>query len=205
MDKPCNFLIQMSGPPGSGKSTLARLLARSIDGIVMNHDLIKAFFLESSHLPFQESAKLAYRLDWVLAEDMMQQGRSVVVDSVCNYDEVLERGTALARKYGYVYRYVECRVEDLDLLNRRLRARISLRSQRTGVNKPPLDSASNATETDEDSAALFRKWMNPRRPGDAKVLIVVDSTHPPEECLQSVLKQLGFRPDERLQGHSESP
>ncbi|KAI8948911.1 hypothetical protein F4801DRAFT_433644 [Xylaria longipes] len=184
------FLIQMSGPPGSGKSTLARLLARSINGVVINHDLIKAFFLESS-FSFQDAARLTYRLDWALADDMIQQGRSVVVDSVCNYEEVLDRGTALAEKYGYTYRYVECRVEDLDLLDRRLHDRIPLRSQRTGVHEPPPDSPDNGTGASVDGATLFGKWMNPRRPDDAAALITVDSTHGPEKCLEAVMERLG--------------
>ncbi|KAI0457683.1 P-loop containing nucleoside triphosphate hydrolase protein [Xylaria acuta] len=195
------FLIQMSGPPGSGKSTLARLLARSVNGVVINHDLIKALFLEFN-LSFQDSSKLTYRLDWALAEDMIQQGRSVVIDSVCNYEEVLDRGTALAAKYGYTYRYVECRLEDLELLDRRLHDRIPLRSQRTGVNEPPPDSPSNSTGATVDGAALFRKWMNPRRPEDAAVLITVDSTRPPEECLEAIMKRLGSLPAERTKDHS---
>jgi predicted kinase len=199
------FLIQMSGPPGSGKSTIARLLARSIDGVVVNHDLIKAFFLDfsgssSSPLPlsfsFEDSAKLTYSLDWVLAEDMIQQGRSVIIDSVCNYDEVLSRGTALAEKYGYVYRYVECRVEDLDVLDSRMRARAPLRSQRAGVSVPPRDSVSAATETTEESADLFTKWMNPRRPADGEALIAVDSTRAPEDCLECILERLRSIPGE---------
>ncbi|KAJ2970791.1 hypothetical protein NUW58_g9591 [Xylaria curta] len=189
MESPYKLLVQMSGPPGSGKSTLARLLARAINGVVINHDLIKAFFLESS-FSFQDSAKLTYRLDWVLAEDMIQQGRSVVIDSVCNYEEVLERGMALAEKYGYVYRYIECRLQDLELLDQRLRTRIPLRSQRTGVNSPPPDSPSNGAVVAEDGAALFRKWMNPRRPDDAAVVITVDSTRGPEECLENIMKRL---------------
>lgn len=86
------FLIQMSGAPGSGKSTLANLLAKSINGVVINHDLIKSFFLENDN-DFEQAAKLAYRLDRVLAEDLMKQGRNVIIDSVCNYEEVLEAGT----------------------------------------------------------------------------------------------------------------
>jgi len=196
------FLIQMSGPPGSGKSTIARLLARSIDGVVINHDLIKAFFLDSSSSPlsfsfsFEDSAKLTYSLDWVLAEDMIQQGRSVIIDSVCNYDEVLARGTALAEKHGYVYRYVECRVEDLNVLDGRMRARTPLRSQRAGVSVPPRDSVRAATETPEESAGLFRKWMNPRRPADGDALIAVDSTRAPEDCLEFILEQLRSIPGE---------
>ncbi|KAI0447707.1 hypothetical protein F4803DRAFT_545764 [Xylaria telfairii] len=195
MGAPAKFLIQMSGPPGSGKSTLARLLARAINGVVINHDLIKAFFLESS-FSFQDSSRLTYRLDWALAEDMIQQGRSVIIDSVCNYDEVLDRGTALAEKYGCTYRYVECRVEDMDLLDRRLRDRTPLRSQRTGVNEPPLDSLANGMGANVEGAALFEKWMNPRRPDDAAEHIAVDSTRPLEECLVAILERLRLLPAE---------
>ncbi|KAI8635329.1 P-loop containing nucleoside triphosphate hydrolase protein [Xylariaceae sp. FL1651] len=191
------LLIQMSGPPGSGKSTIARHLAQSINGVVINHDLMKAFFLDSD-FSFEASAQLTYRLDWVLAEDMIQQGRSVVIDSVCNHAEVLERGTALAQKYEYGYRYVECRVEDMDLLDCRLHTRIPLRSQRTGVSEPPPDSTSAA-----DGRALFRKWMNPCRPADANDIIVVDSTRSLKECLESILEQLDPLAHEQLQTRTQ--
>lgn len=193
----------MSGPPGSGKSTLARLLARSLDAVVINHDLIKAFFLDSS-FSFLDSARLTYRLDWALAEDMIQQGRSVVVDSVCNYEEVLARGTALAERYDYSYWYVECRVEDPDLLDRRLHTRVPLRNQRTGVNEPPPGAVCGMTGTSEDCAVLFRKWMNPRRPDNAEARIVVDSARGPEECLKAVMQRLGPQRGEQLQDDAES-
>ncbi|KAK7426563.1 hypothetical protein QQZ08_006893 [Neonectria magnoliae] len=95
-------LIQMSGAPGSGKSTMATFLAQSLDAVVINHDLTKAFFLEND-VSFGNSAELTYRFDWILAEDMIQQGRDVVMDSTCNFNEILDRGTALALKYGYEY------------------------------------------------------------------------------------------------------
>jgi predicted kinase len=176
----------MSGAPGSGKSTIANMLARSIDGVVINHDLIKSFFLEND-IPFEQSAKLTYRFDWILAEDMIKQGRNVIIDSTCNYDEVVDHGTALARRHGYHYKYVECRVNDIDLLERRLRSRVPLRSQRTGVDGPPPDV--KASSPTEDYRALFKRWIeNPCRPdGNA---IVLDSTSSPEDCLDYVLRQL---------------
>lgn len=187
MNLPRKLFVQMSGAPGSGKSTMAKLLAQSIDGVVINHDLIKSFFLEND-IFFDESAKLTYRFDWVLAEDMIKQGRSVIIDSICNYNEVLEQGTALARRYGYDYKYVECRIDNIDLLDQRLCSRVSQRSQRTGVNRPPPD-ASHAHRGEEDSRALFKRWIeNPCRPdGD---VIVVDSTASTEDCLAYILKQI---------------
>ena len=181
-----HLLIQMSGAPGSGKSTVANLLAQSINAVVINHDLIRSFFLEEEIL-FDQSAKLSYRFQWILAEDIIKQGRNVVIDSTCNYEEVLDQGTALARQYSYDYRYVGCKVDDVDLLDRRLRSRVPLRSQRTGVDRPPPDAT--GARHSEDSQALFKRWIEfPCRPtGNA---IIVDSISSPEECLDYVLKHL---------------
>ncbi|KAF3940940.1 hypothetical protein ABW19_dt0205242 [Dactylella cylindrospora] len=189
MIKARKLLIQMSGAPGSGKSTMASLLSKSINGVVINHDLIKSFFLENGS-SFSQSANLTYSFDWVLAEDMIKQGWNVIIDSTCNYEEVLDRGTTLARKYNYDYIYVECRVDDIDLLDRRLHERVPLRSQRTGVNLPPQDSGtSNAG--DLESRELFKRWIeNPCRPVGRQV-VIVDSSLPTEDCLEYILGQIG--------------
>jgi len=185
------FLIQMSGAPGSGKSTISNLLARAepINGVVLNHDLIKSFFLENG-FPFDQSGKLTYSLQWVLAEDMMKQGRNVIIDCPCNFARILEKGIALAHQYGYEYKYVECKVklDDIDMLDQRLRDRPTMRSMRTGVSNPPVDASAGHSES--EYRALFKKWIeNPcRPPGD---YIVMDtSLKTPEECLHHILKKL---------------
>jgi len=46
------------------------------------------------------------------------------------------------------YKYVECRVEDVELLDRRLRGRAPVRSQRSGVSPPPPDAECGGSNED---------------------------------------------------------
>jgi hypothetical protein len=117
--------------------------------------LSNSSLLKDNDLPFDGAAKKAYRLQWAFAEAMAQQGFSVIIDSTCNFQEVVDRGFEIAEQYGLVYWYVECKVEDIDLLDERLRRRTPLTSQRAGVERPP-EAAGGAREG-EDSRALFRK------------------------------------------------
>lgn len=188
------LLIQMSGAPGSGKSTLANLLAghSSINGVVVNHDLIKSFFLDNGII-FQRSAQLTYNLQWLLAGDLLRQGRSVIVDSICNYQETLDQGIALAQKHGFEYAYVECvlTISDIGLLEQRLHERVALRSQRTSVDAEPRDFGAQGSSCG-DAVSRYQSWIeSPLRPSGNSV-IAVDATASPTECLDSALRQLGF-------------
>ncbi|OBT65653.1 hypothetical protein VE03_05501 [Pseudogymnoascus sp. 23342-1-I1] len=183
----------MSGAPGSGKSTIALLLSRSINGIVINHDLLKTFFLDTTPATtpatttaFDRAAKLAYALDWILAEDLLQQGRSVILDSVCNYVSLLEKGAEVAERYGAEYRVVRCQVEDVEVLDRRLRGRVAMRSQRGGVDVPPVDA--EVGEGVDHRKVLRGKMENPVLP--ERGAIVVDSSGSAEECVEEILRRI---------------
>ncbi|KAJ0348774.1 hypothetical protein COL154_013702 [Colletotrichum chrysophilum] len=181
----------MSGAPGSGKSTMARLLRQSIGGLVIDHDVFRSSLLEFNGVAFDEVAKRAYHLQWSLAEDAMKQGLNVIIDSTCNFQEVLDHGSALAEKHGFTYWYVECKVEDIDLLDERLRSRDPMKSQRTGVDSPP--AAACHARAGEDSRGLFKKWIeNPCRPKHNA--IVVDSTGSPAIQRDHILKQIVGQP-----------
>lgn len=182
------LLIQMSGAPGSGKSTLAHLLAPLLSAIIINHDLIKSTLLSSS-IPFTQSAQLTYNLQFRLAEDILKQGHSVIIDSTCNYQETLDAGKELAKEYGVEWRYVECSLSDIEILEERLRGRVGLRSQRSEVSEGPVDG--EGMKSGDEERRRFRGWMErPCRPESGG--IVTDSTRSPEECLDDVLKQLGL-------------
>lgn len=176
----------MSGAPGSGKSTVAKLLRSSIGGVVIDHDILRSFLLGSG-LPFNEAAKHAYQLQWTLAQELIKQDLNVIIDSTCNFQEVLDQGSKRAKQYGYPYWYIECKVQDLDLLDQRLRIRIPMKSQRTGVDHPPAAATQSAYS--EDSHALFRKWIeHPCRPEDN--VIIVNSTQTPERLRDDILQQI---------------
>jgi hypothetical protein len=148
-------------------------------------------------------AKLTYNLQWTLAEDVIKQGRTVIIGSTCNYKETLTQGTALAERYGFEYKHVECKVNDIDLLDQRLQSRVSLRSQRKGVNVPPTD-VSALLGTDFDHRAQYKNCIeNPCRP--ICNAIVVDLTRRLQECLDYVLEQIVSVTSFRAIRESETP
>lgn len=121
----------------------------------------------------------------------MKQGLSVIIDSTCNFQVVLGRGTKLAKEHGYNYWYVECQVRDIDLLDRRLRSRDSMTSQRTGVDCAPAGAvAANGIGESEDSRAVFKRWIeNPCRP-EGNNIVIVESTANPEMLRDHILEMI---------------
>ncbi|KAF4774762.1 ATP-binding protein [Colletotrichum scovillei] len=98
----------MSGAPGAGKSTTANLLAQPLGAVILDLDVIKSSLLDNGVL-FEQAAKLAYSTLWALAGSMLKQGRDLIVDCTCNYEEVLTSGRTLAKKADFEYWYIECR------------------------------------------------------------------------------------------------
>ena len=131
------FFLQMSGFPGSGKSTLSREIARRLDAVIVDHDVTKTALLESTSqhpLDAALAGKIAYDLDWSLVEFQLSLGRNVILDSPCLYDVMIERGLAITANSGATYRYVECLIDDVNEINRRLRERNRKLSQIKSVS-----------------------------------------------------------------------
>ncbi|KAK1979117.1 hypothetical protein LZ30DRAFT_631860 [Colletotrichum cereale] len=187
-----NLFIQMSGAPGSGKSTMASLLRESCNGITIDHDVFRSALLDDNSVSFDHVAKRAYHLQWTFAEEMIKQGFNVIVDSTCNFQEVLDQGYALCEKYNFTHWYIECHVDDIDLLDERLRAREPMKSQRASVYCPP--AAASSARAGEDSRAVCRKWIeNPCRP--ERNAIIVDSRNSPETQRNHILAQIASQRD----------
>jgi hypothetical protein len=112
----------------------------------------------------------------------LQQGHSVIFDSPCFYVELLARGQRLAADAGARYCYVECVLNDLDELDRRLRTRPRLPSQLAGVRVPPTEGSGKAQSGDE----VFRdRIANMKRPADG--YLVLDTSRPLEVCIKEAI------------------
>jgi predicted kinase len=135
------FFLQMSGFPGSGKSTLAREIAKFTKAVIIDHDIVKTGLLEGLGLEeldvdHKRAGGVAYHIEWTLVDFHLSQGHSVILDSPCLYDVLVEKGTALAEKHSAKYKYVECVLNDIHELNNRLKNRVQMITQIGPVDIP---------------------------------------------------------------------
>jgi predicted kinase len=176
------LLIQMSGCPGAGKSTIARAIGSRADAIVLDHDVIKSALL-TDDVPFNIAGKAAYQTAHALARSILSQGQSVVLDSPCVYDILLENGMKLATDTSAEYRYIECFTDDLDEIRRRLQAREPLPSQCVSLDPAPGDQTRRAQL--DSGEELFRDWIrNAKRPDHS--YLRVDTSRSLATCLADV-------------------
>ncbi|WP_285222572.1 AAA family ATPase [Exiguobacterium sp. s195] len=127
----------MSGTPGSVKSTLAKRIIEHVHAVIIDHDVSKTALLHTLHdgnFSDGEIGKMAYDVDWSLVEYHLSLGQNVILDSPCLYDEILDKGIAISTKYGVTYRYIECRHENYEEINTRLRNRVRRPSQMDQVS-----------------------------------------------------------------------
>ncbi|MGD6903385.1 AAA family ATPase [Bacillus infantis] len=126
------FFVQMSGFPGSGKSTLSRQIAKRTGAVVIDHDIVKSALLHSikgTPIDGKIAGNISYNIDWSLIDFNLSQGHHVIFDSPCLYEEMVDRGIDLAKKYKAKYKYVECYLNDINEVNYRLKNRERMISQ----------------------------------------------------------------------------
>jgi predicted kinase len=148
------FLLQMSGVPGSGKSTVAAHVARTFGAVAVDYDVIKSAILDAG-FDLDSARKASYEVMYAQARHVLTQGHPVIMDSPCFWPRIITEGMKIAHDHNAAYRFIECQIEDLQLLNTRLAQRPRLRTHRPSINQPPPD----AGDTPEDGEPLFRTWM----------------------------------------------
>jgi len=185
--------IQMSGAPGAGKSTIAEAIAPQIDAVIIDHDITKSAILKAD-LPDAVAGKASYFVLGALAQDLLRQGFNVVLDSPCFYDELLARGQQIAKVAKAEYLYIECVVEDLNELDRRLRNRSHRSSQVSGIRRSETERLGNARLIEE---MVFADWVaNMKRP--AGEYLRLDTSQPLETSIDQArqyIKKHMVKPD----------
>ncbi|MEK4385553.1 AAA family ATPase [Solibacillus sp. FSL W7-1464] len=168
------LFVQMSGFPGSGKSTLSRQIAKRTGAVIVDHDIVKSSLLTSfEEIPIEKklAGKIAYNVDWSLVEFHLSQGQNVVLDSPCLYQEMVERGIGLSKKYNAAYKYVECYLNDYQEINNRLQSRNRMVSQ--------IEKAS--------SEEIFKFTIENSKKPDEGSYIIVNTKDPLESYIDRVI------------------
>ena len=129
------MLVQLSGVPGSGKSTLARGLAGARGLVVVDTDVLKSALVDGG-VAVTDAGRPTYLAALAMAEDLLAQGRSVVIDSPCRYPALLSTGRDIARGAGVRYAFIELWAADLSPLLARLDARTPRVSQVASATRP---------------------------------------------------------------------
>lgn len=138
------FLLQMAGQSGMGKSTLAGHLAAQTGAAVLDLDVMKSTALDAD-LEWEVAGRLAYELSWSLADSLLRQGLSVILDSPCRFERIIAETTRIAQRRNAGYCFIECVMADTDELRRRLRSRPRLRSQMVDVGLSSSDAPAQHT------------------------------------------------------------
>ena len=168
------FFLQMSGFPGSGKSTLANEIQKKFNCIIIDHDISKTAILEneaSSQLSAKQIGSLSYDLDFANARFYLNHGYSVILDSPCLYDEVIEKGMQAAHDFDATYKYIECVVKDFFAVNDRLQTRQTLPSQIRSI----------------DSEEHFIRTLQSSKYPVGVEYLKLDTLHPLETYLDEVM------------------
>ncbi len=109
-----------------------------------------------------------------MIEFHLSQGQNVIFDSPCFYEELIVKGTGLAKKYNVKYKYVECYLDDSHEINFRLKNREKMISQITEIS----------------SEEAFKYTINnSKKPNEHKCL-VVDTGQPLEGYIQTVMQYI---------------
>lgn len=137
------FLLQMAGVPGSGKSTLAEQIRKSTNSIIIDRDVIKSSMLKAG-IKDPLLTDTSYLIVFDLLEYYLSKDLDVIIDTSCYLEKTLQRGLELSKKYGASYKYIECRVDSYEDIEKRIRNRKNLASQ---LGEPTIEKYNSLVDS----------------------------------------------------------
>jgi predicted kinase len=93
------FLLQIAGGSGAGKSTLACLIGKRTGAVVIDLDAIKPAALDAGS-PWDLAGRIGYGVSCAVAGSLLGQRKSVILDSPCRFQQIVDRGSAIAEQHG---------------------------------------------------------------------------------------------------------
>lgn len=173
----------MAGTSGVGKSTLAQRIASRTGAVIIDLDVIKSAALEAG-ASWDMSGRVGYRASHAIADSLLKQGLSVILDSPCRFDFIVDSGMTLAAKHKIPYAFIECVLADQDELKRRMSHRKRQRSQRAAPDQAPTDAPTD-TMVNETGNIMLHKTKYPKSPW-----LQVDMSEPVQQVLEKSLVYL---------------
>ena len=177
------FLLQMAGSSGTGKSTLAAALAKRVEAVVIDYDIVKSAALDAG-TNWEVAGRIGYETSRALAASLLEQGRRVILDSPCRFQQIVDDGMAIATNLGIPYAFIECTLADESEIRRRMLFRPRQRSQRIAFDIPPPDAPFDAMRTAAGTIKLPQTVYPP------SAWIRIDTNPPLEEYIHRALNYL---------------
>lgn len=173
----------MAGTSGVGKSTLAHLVGHHTGAAVVDYDVVKSAALDAG-IAWDDAGRVGYGVSRALANSLLQQGLSVVLDSPCRFQQIVDEGVHIARLHGAVYTFIECVLTDEHALRQRMLTRQRHRSQRAAFDVPPPDAPNDVMA---DATGIIRI---PKTKAPATPWVRIDTDQSVEQCLALALHYL---------------
>lgn len=177
------FLLQMAGASGTGKSSLALAIIQQVDAVIIDLDIVKSTALDAG-TSWDMAGRIGYGVSRAIAKSILEQGKNVILDSPCRFQQIVDEGTAIASQMGVIYAFIECVLPDETLNRQRMKHRLRHRSQRVAFDRPPPDAPHDAMK-DNTGKIKVPQTIYPDSPW-----IQVDTAQLLEVCVEEALAYL---------------
>lgn len=101
------MLILVTGLPGSGKSTVARLLAKALDGVTLNSDVIRRELFPHARNYSSKETQAVIQETERRVDTLLQSGRTVVLDALFTKQSPRDEYRRRAEVLGVPFQMVE--------------------------------------------------------------------------------------------------